>query len=43
MAVDPTTGRVFIAAADIDPAGPKVGRPKFLAGTLKLLVFDPAP
>ena len=43
MAVDPATGRVFIAAADIDPAGPKVGRPTFLPGSLKLLVFDPAP
>jgi DNA-binding beta-propeller fold protein YncE len=43
MAVDVKTGRLFVASADIDPAGPATGRRKFLPGTLKLLVFDPAP
>ncbi len=42
MAVDISTGRLFVAAADIDPAGPTTGRRRFLPGTLKLLAFDPA-
>ncbi len=42
MAVDAATGRLFVAAADIDPAGPTTGRRRFLPGTLKLLAFDPA-
>ena len=44
MGLDPNTGRVFVVAADIDPAaapGPN-GRPKFKAGSLKLLMLDPA-
>ena len=44
MAVDPATGRVFIAAADLDTAAPPGpgGRPRFKPGSLKLLVLDPA-
>ena len=42
MAVDTATGRLFVAAADVDPAGPTTGRRRFLPGTLKLLAFDPA-
>ena len=42
MAVDPTTGRLFVASADVDPAGPTTGRRRFLPGSLKLMVFDPA-
>ncbi len=42
MAVDVATGRLFVAAADIDPAAPTTGRRRFLPGTLKLLAFDPA-
>ena len=42
MAVDTSTGRLFVASADVDPAGPTTGRRRFLPGTLKLLVFDPA-
>ena len=42
MGVDTSTGRLFVAAADIDPTGPATGRRRFLPGTLKLLVFDPA-
>ena len=42
MAVDASTGRLFVAAADVDPSGPTTGRRRVLPGTLKLLVFDPA-
>jgi hypothetical protein len=48
MGIDPTSGRLFIAAADIDPkapvsAGPngRPGRPRPLPGSLKLLFLDP--
>lgn len=41
MAVNTATGRLFVASADVDPAGPATGRRRFLPGTLKLLVFDP--
>ena len=41
MAVDASTGRLFVAAAEVDPAGPTTGRRRSLPGTLKLLVFDP--
>jgi DNA-binding beta-propeller fold protein YncE len=41
MDVDPTTGRLYIAAGDIDPASPAGGRPKVAAGSLKLLVYAP--
>ncbi len=48
MGIDPATGRLFIAAADIDPkapvpAGPngRPGRPQPVAGSLKLLFLDP--
>jgi len=49
MDIDPDTGRLFVAAADIDPNAPvplgkdgKPGRPKPLPGSLKLLFLDPA-
>jgi YVTN family beta-propeller protein len=48
MGIDPQTGRLYIAAADIDPKAPVPpaanggpGRPKPLPGTLKLLFLDP--
>lgn len=41
MDVDPETGRVFIAAADVDPSPTPGGRPKARPGTLKLLFLDP--
>lgn len=41
MAVDPSTGRLFVVAADTDPSPTPGGRPKARPGTLKLLVFDP--
>ena len=50
MTIDPATGRLFVAVADIDPnapvpAGPngRPGRPRPLPGTLKILFLDPAP
>ncbi|HUO02819.1 MAG TPA: hypothetical protein VMU31_08575 [Rhizomicrobium sp.] len=49
MDIDPETGQLFVAAADIDPNAPvppgkngRPGRPKPLPGTLKLMIFDPA-
>ena len=42
MGVDAETGRVFIAAADVDPTPQANGRPKAVAGSLKLLFLDPA-
>jgi len=48
MGIDPATGRLFVAAADIDPkapvpAGPngRPGRPRPVPGSLKLLFLDP--
>jgi len=48
MGIDPASGRLFIAAADIDPkapvpAGPngRPGRPRPIPGSLKLLFLDP--
>ncbi len=49
MDIDPDTGRLYVAAADIDPNAPvppgkdgRPGRPKPLPGSLKLLFLDPA-
>ncbi len=48
MSIDPVSGRLFVAAADIDANAPipprpdgRPGRPKPLPGTLKLLFIDP--
>lgn len=41
MAVDPTSGRLFVAAAETDPSPTPGGRPRPRPGTLKLLMFDP--
>lgn len=48
MTVDPSTGRLFVAAAAIDPAAAvppgangRPGRPKPLPGSLKVLFLDP--
>lgn len=48
MGIDPDSGRLFVAVADIDPnakvpPGPngRPGRPRPLPGTLKLLFLDP--
>ena len=42
MAVDPVSGRLFVAAADTDPSATPGGRPRPRPGTLRLLFFDPA-
>ena len=48
MAIDPDTGRLFVAAAEIDPTaavpagrGGGPGRPRPIPGSLKLLIIDP--
>lgn len=41
MSVDPRNGRLFVAAADVDPAPSPNGRPKVKPGTAKLLIFEP--
>ena len=41
MALDPESGRLFVAAADTDPSATPGGRPRPRPGTLKLLMFDP--
>jgi DNA-binding beta-propeller fold protein YncE len=48
MGIDPVSGRLFIAAADIDPNAPvpngpngRPGRPRPVPGSLKLLFLDP--
>jgi DNA-binding beta-propeller fold protein YncE len=48
MGIDPDTGRLFVAVADVDPtatatpgSGGRAGRPRPLPGTLKLLFLDP--
>jgi len=45
MAIDPDTGRLYLAAAQIDTAAPSSpnGRPHLVAGSLKLLMLDPTP
>jgi DNA-binding beta-propeller fold protein YncE len=42
MAVDPSSGRLFVAGADVDPASPPGQRPRMVPGSLRLMVFDPA-
>ena len=43
MAVDPSSGRLFLAAAETDPASTPAGRPRPRPGTLRLMIFDPVP
>ncbi len=42
MAVDPASGRLFVAAAETDPSLTPGGRRRPRPGTLRLLMFDPA-
>ncbi|MGH8263153.1 MAG: YncE family protein [Steroidobacteraceae bacterium] len=43
MAVDPVSGRIYLAAADVDPnAVPVNGRRPVIPGSLKLIFLDPA-
>ncbi len=41
MDVDPQTGRLFVPAADIDPASPAGQRPRMIPGSARVLMFDP--
>lgn len=42
MAIDPDSGRIYVAAADVDStAQTPNGRPKVVPGTLKLMFVDP--
>jgi YVTN family beta-propeller protein len=48
MTIDPVSGRLFVAVADIDPNAPvppgpngRPGRPRPLPGSLKILYLDP--
>jgi YVTN family beta-propeller protein len=44
MAVDSVSGRIYLAAADVDTKAALVnGRPPIVAGSLKLLFLDPSP
>ena len=43
MTIDPDTGRIFLAAADVEPGAVSVnGRHQLVSGSLKLLILDPA-
>ena len=39
--VDPASGRLFVAAAKVEPNTPAGQRPKAVPGSLALLMFDP--
>lgn len=41
MALDPATGRLFVAAVDLAPPSAPGARPKPVPGSLKLMMFDP--
>lgn len=41
MDVDPVTGRLFVPAADQDPASVPGQRPKMVPGSARVLMFDP--
>jgi len=50
MTINPATGRLYVAVADIDPKAPlpagangRAGRPRPLPGSLKILFLDPVP
>ncbi len=41
MAVDPVSGRLFVAGGELDPSTPAGARPRPLPGSLRLMVFEP--
>ena len=41
MAIDPTSGRLFIIAADTDPSPTPGGRARPRPGTTRVMLFDP--
>ena len=42
MSIDPGSGRIYLAAADVDPSATGQKRPAIVPGSLKLLILDPA-
>jgi DNA-binding beta-propeller fold protein YncE len=42
MDVDPATGRLFVAAAEVSPPATPGGAPQRKPGSLRLMMFDPA-
>jgi DNA-binding beta-propeller fold protein YncE len=42
MSVDPTTGNLFVAAAETTPTASPGGRPQIKPGTLRLLILKPS-
>ena len=40
MALDPLTHKIYLAVAEIDPTSPPKGRPKFIPGTFKILIYE---
>jgi len=42
LAVDTTTGRLFVPVADLDPKSPSGQRPAIIPGSVRTLMFDPA-
>lgn len=44
MGVDANTGKIYLAAADLEPQSPgQKGRPKPVPGTFKIIVVEPQP
>jgi YVTN family beta-propeller protein len=43
MTVDPVNGRLFVPVADMDPNSPPGQRPRMVAGSARVLMFDPVP
>lgn len=41
MAIDPASGRLYVAALETEPSDTPGGRPKPKAGTLRLMFYDP--
>ncbi len=41
MAVDPASGRLFVAGGDLDPSSAPGVRPHLMPGTLRLMVLEP--
>jgi hypothetical protein len=41
MAVDPTSGRLFVAGADTTPGATPQARPIVRPGSLRLMIFEP--
>jgi hypothetical protein len=42
MDLDPASGRLYVAALDLEPSTTPGERPKAKPGTLRLMFFDPS-